>query len=183
MIPFRGPYYSLDWKKTTVRYEEDDTMPVEVEQSSSFHVFEMHAPTAGVSFFAIVLALIAIGLAYGCYRKCCYARIFAPQQSPVAFPLQPMAPQLTPAAAPRSIDQLQPLLQLLALQGALRQPALPAPPPPPYTRRITELPEATAVPQRTHQHPQRAPAVQPAASDIMSEMAAGVTALDIDACL
>ena len=91
---FWGPYYSPSSKTTTPAPTE---MAIEVEQSSGFHVFELHAPTAGVSFFAIVCALIAVGLAYGCYKRCCFGRLFAgvPNQAPIApqyIPMQLMPP-------------------------------------------------------------------------------------------
>jgi len=64
MNSFYGPYYSAK-EATTTNTFEDDIMPVEVEESTGFHVFELHAPTAGVSILTLVVALIAIALAYG----------------------------------------------------------------------------------------------------------------------
>ena len=127
MNSFYGPYYSERERKPETNNYQDNTMPVEVEESSGFHVFEVHAPTAGISFFSFIVALIAIAMAYGCYRKCCAAYMsFGRQQ-----PQQPQAIQMQPIQAPAQPDQLQPLLQIMALQ-ALRPtaPALELPPPP-----------------------------------------------------
>ena len=134
-IGFWGPYYSSS--KTTVSplqkaLQDDDTMPTEIEQSSGFHVFEIHAPTAGVSFLAIVCALIAIGLAYGCYKKCCsvYLRgtgATPPWYSlqPPAFPMSPVPHYMPPPPPPQppqpALEQVQ---LMLAVQQAM-QPRVP----------------------------------------------------------
>ena len=99
MNSFYGPFYSSN--ETTTEKPVDNIMPVEVEQSTGFHVFELHAPTAGVSVLTIVVALIAIALAYGCYKKCCGVGFCFPgrqyPQFPM-FPMQPMAPFHQPAS-------------------------------------------------------------------------------------
>ena len=122
MTAFWGPYYSQ--KEVTQRSTE---MPTEVEQSTGFHVFELHAPSAGISFFAIICGLIAIGLAYGCYRRCCFARIFGSQSPPANqwIPMTQPPAFIQPPPQPQASDQVQPLLQLLALQ-AMQPSRLPA---------------------------------------------------------
>ena len=120
-------------------------MPVEVEQSTGFHVIELHAPSVGVSFFAIVCALIAVGLAYGCYKRCCAVRLFPAQ--PQALPLPPPYTQSLAPAVPPTYDSVQPLLQVMALQHALQNPSAHFPRIP--TRyeppRIYTLPEESTV--------------------------------------
>ena len=154
-IGFWGPYYAPKEEKDPLLQleEEDDEMPTEIDESSGFHVLEIHAPTAGISFFAIALGLLAIGLAYGCYRRCCYAKIFGAvtgiqQQAPVmaqSSPPQPYGQAWGPSSAHGDI---QPLLLWATLQNALARPATPALPalqaPLPtvrYSSRITTLPE------------------------------------------
>ena len=116
---FWGPYYS---QRDPISTTAEDTMAIEVDQSSGLHIFEVHAPTAGISFFAVVCGLVAIALAYGCYRKCCYMRLFGPSTypsppAPTPFPAPP-----TPAPQP----SLEPLLQVMAFQSALQHQQRPA---------------------------------------------------------
>ena len=118
---FWGPYYSRNRGQRIVTTTEDTIMPVEVEQSTGFHVFELHAPSVGVSFFAIVCALIAVGLAYGCYKRCCAVRLFPAQ--PQALPLPPPYSQSLAPVMPPTYDSVQPLLQVMALQHALQNPS------------------------------------------------------------
>ena len=133
-IGFWGPYYS----RATEKKEEQviDDMTVEVEQNSGFHLFELHAPSMGVSFFALVAALIALGFAYGCYKKFCGLNsCFGAQPNynavPHSIPMQSMPTNLSyyppplPSAPPSS-EMIQPLLQMLAMQNA-NQRALAAP--------------------------------------------------------
>ena len=181
MNVFYGPYYSES--ATTTKKPFDGTeMPIEVDQSSGFHVFELHAPTAGVSFFALIFALIAIGLAYGCYRRCCSASLLLPRfQShpmnamPQGIPMQPMP---TAQPAPPVQDPLQPLLSMVALQRAISGPAAPSAPPPlsyeaPRGQReppgfIYTLPEEPAVQSRPPR-PAVAPQATPSASKCFTE--------------
>ena len=147
MTAFWGPYYS-DKELRSSTPPPDNEMPVEVEQSTGFHVFELHAPSAGISFFAIVLGLIAVGLAYGCYRKCCFARIFSTPPTPWH---SMAAPPPVPIAPPPQPDTLQPLLQLMALQNMQstrvpsRYPMLREPSPPRFVT-IDDLPSPSAPP-------------------------------------
>ena len=143
-IGFWGPYYSEKPGSKKVIVTDDNIMPVEVEESSGFHVVELHAPSMGVSFFALVAALIAIGFAYGCYKKCCSSNGFTlpffnhPVQQ--AIPMNP----IPPPAQIQTPDPLQPMLQLMALQQAFRAPAPSAPSPLPVRfeePRIYTLPE------------------------------------------
>ena len=112
---FWGPYYSAEDNLEWTTRATTTTMPVEIEESTGFHVFEIHAPSAGISFFAIVCGLIAVALAYGCYKRCCYARIFGPQ--PTQFAMPPPPPPAQPAPAPA----MEPLLQMMAIQNAMSQ--------------------------------------------------------------
>ena len=116
---FWGPYYSPEDDFEWTTRPPTTVMPVEIEQNSGFHILEIHAPSAGISFFAIVCGLIAVALAYGCYKRCCYARLFgpAPTQFSVPPPPPPPPPPTAPAPAPASV--MEPLLQLMALQGAM----------------------------------------------------------------
>ena len=142
---FWGPYYSRDRGQRIVTTTEDTIMPVEVEQSTGFHVIEIHAPSVGVSSFAIVCALIAVGLAYGCYKRCCAMRLFPAQ--PQAMPLPPPYTQSLAPAAPPAYDTVQPLLQVMALQHALQNPSaqLSRIPSRYETSRIYTLPEEPTV--------------------------------------
>lgn len=115
---FWGPYYSRETERATTT-TEDPIMPVEIDNSSGLHVFEVHAPSVGMSFFALVMALIALGFAYGLYKKCC--------SGGPCCGLHPPPPPVPAVQPPQPAqDQLQPLLQLLALQSFQR----PASPPP-----------------------------------------------------
>ena len=168
---FWGPYYSRG-RTTPSSVSTTSNMVVEVDESSGFHVFELHAPTAGVSFFALVCALIAVGLAYGCYKKCCFGRMFAgleqaPVPPPPCYPMQPLPPQPHP-------DPMQPLLGLLALQQAFNpapvQPhiqSLPYRPParpafPRFTTLPMDIPAACPAPAPTLSSP---PVETPLAAD------------------
>ena len=107
-------------------------MPVEVEESTGFHVFELHAPTAGVSILTLVVALIAIALAYGCYKKCCGIGFGLPGRNTAYpwYPMQPMGPvlqQAPPAAPPAQVAaNLPPNSNEAAMQSIINMVALQA---------------------------------------------------------
>ena len=171
------PYRKLVTEKPCV-CKCDDTMPIEIDESSGLHVFEIHAPTAGISVFTIAIALVAIALAYGCYKKCCGTFTFT-RQNPGMFPMQPMppmvpfqqqapytAPPALPAPAPASPD-IQPLLNMVALQAirnqssplAIEQPRLQREP----SGTIYTLPEEP-VPRRPPSRPSSPVASAPSAT-------------------
>lgn len=141
---FWGPYYSSDRGRKTTTTTEDPIMPVEIDNSSGLHVFELHMPSVGVSFFALIFALIAIGFAYGLYLKCCSG-------GPCCGSSQQQLP-VHHVPAVQQDNSMQPLLQVMALQAmqqqALQQrPISPLPLPPVQynagfeTARIVTLPE------------------------------------------
>ena len=47
-----------------------DSVETFVENSSGTHFLEIHAPTAGVSFLAVFIAVVAVIFLYALYRKC-----------------------------------------------------------------------------------------------------------------
>ena len=116
---FWGPYYSRETKRATTTTTEDPIMPVEIDNSSGLHVFEAHAPSVGMSFFTLVMALIALGFAYGLYKKCC--------SGGPCCGLGPPPPPVQAVQTPQPAqDQLQPLLQILTLK-LFQRPASPPP--------------------------------------------------------
>ena len=123
---FWGPYYtpgeSVEW---TTESSTTTSMPIEVEEErGGFHILEIHAPTAGISVFAIACGLVIVVLAYGCYRRCCFARIFGPTPPHYAPPPPPPTTTPAPTPAPAPGAQLEPLLQFMALQSAMNQPRM-----------------------------------------------------------
>ena len=74
--------------------------PQIVEQSSGFHIVELHLPSAGLSAVTVILCII-VGylLAYFCCRRRCRLA----RDSADAHPSFPMMPMLPPSGFPNTV--------------------------------------------------------------------------------
>lgn len=68
------------------------------EESTGFHIFELHLPTLGFGFTSILLIVFVIFLALLCYRRCTHRR---QQCLPGPYQLRPAAPPLLPSWTPQ----------------------------------------------------------------------------------